>query len=97
MSLLMQFKFQSVTKYVRPYGTALYCFIVIPSQVTGSFTLRAKCTPRYTRLKCITRNECCYSPRAVYTYVINLQCAREHVANISMLVQCARGCTRVRS
>ena len=55
MSLLMQFKFQPVTKYVRPYGTALYCFIVIPSRVTGSFTLRAKCTPRYTRLKCITR------------------------------------------
>ena len=71
MSLLMQFKFQPVTKYVRPYGTALYCFIVIPSRVTGSFTLRAKCTPRYTRLECITRNECCYSPRAVYTSLIS--------------------------
>ena len=50
MSLLMQFKFQPVTKYVRPYGTALYYYIVIPSQITGSFMLRAKCTPRYTRL-----------------------------------------------
>ena len=42
MSLLMQFKFQPVTKYVRPYGMALlilfYCY---PSRVTGSFTLRA--------------------------------------------------------
>ena len=71
MSLLMQCKFQPVTKYVRPYGTALYWFIVIPSQVTGSFMLRAKCTPRYTRLKCITRNDCCYSPRAVYTSLIS--------------------------
>ena len=30
-------------------------------------------------------------------YVINLQCAREHVANISILVQCACNCARVRS
>ena len=75
MSLLMQFKFQPVTKYVRPYGMALYCFIVIPNvlllSLTGSFTLRAKCTPRYTRLECITRNECCYSPWAVYTSLIS--------------------------
>ena len=74
MSLLMQFKFQPVTKYVRPYGTALYYYIVIPSGVIGSFTLRAKCTPRYTRhvyerfvSSAVTRNECCYSPQAVYT------------------------------
>ena len=26
VSLLIQFKFQPVTKYVRPYGTALYCY-----------------------------------------------------------------------
>ena len=71
MSLLMQFKFQPVTKYVCPYSTALYCFIVIPSRVTGSFTLRAKCTLRYTRLECITRNKCCYSSRAVYTSLIS--------------------------
>ena len=71
MSLLMQFKFQPVTKYVCPYGTTLYCFIVIPSRVTGSFMLRAKCTPRYMRLKCITRNECCYSPWVVYTSLIS--------------------------
>ena len=71
MSLLMQFKFQPVTKYVRPYGTALYCFIVIPSRVTGSFTLRAKCMPRCTCLECITCNECCYSPWAVYTSLIS--------------------------
>ena len=94
MSLLMQFKFQPVTKYVRPYGTALYCFIVIPSRVTGSFTLRAKCTPKYTRPECITRNKCCYTGGL---YVVNLQCAREHVLNISMLVQCACSCTCVRS
>ena len=50
MSLLMQLKFQPVTKYVHPYGTALYCFIVIPSRVKDSFTLQAKCTLRYTRL-----------------------------------------------
>ena len=71
MSLLMQFKFQPVTKYVCPYGTVLYCFIVIPSRVTGLFTLRAKCTPRYTRLEYITRNECCYSPWAVCTSSIS--------------------------
>ena len=34
MSLLMQFKFQPVTKYVRHTGTALYYYIVIPSRVT---------------------------------------------------------------
>ena len=50
MSLLMQFKFQPVIKYVRSYGTALYYYTVIPSQVTDSFTLRAKCMPRYMRL-----------------------------------------------
>ena len=71
MSLLMQFKFQPVTKYERPYGTALYCFIGIPSRVTGLFTLRAKRTPRYMRLECITHNKCCYSPRAVYTSSIS--------------------------
>ena len=63
MFLLMQFKFQPVTKYVRLYGTALYCLF----NLTGSFTLRAKCTPRYTCLEYMIRNECCYSPRTVYT------------------------------
>ena len=72
MSLLMQFKFQPVTKYVYPYGTALYCFIVIPSRVTGSFTLRAKYTPRYTRLECMTRNECCYSPPVAHACILKV-------------------------
>ena len=71
MSLLIQFKFQPVTKYVRPYGPALYCFIAIPSRVTGLFTLRGKCMPRYTRLECITRDKCCYSPQVVYTSSIS--------------------------
>ena len=48
MSLLMQFKFQAVTKYVCPYGMALYYYIVIPQstlierQVHSRYELNAR-------------------------------------------------------
>ena len=66
MSLLMQFKFQPVTKYVRAYGMALYYYIDIPGRVTGSFTLRAKCTPRYI---CLVYKRCVSSALLVMSVV----------------------------
>ena len=66
MSLLMQFKFQPVTKYVRAYGMALYYYIDIPGRVTGSFTLRAKCTPKYM---CLIYKRCVSSALLVTSVV----------------------------
>ena len=48
MSLMVQLKFQPVTKYVRPYGAVINYYIVILQ--TDSLMLQAKRTPRYTLL-----------------------------------------------
>ena len=100
MSLLVQLKFQPVTKYVRSYDTVLNYTRV---QVHSRYELNACQDTRISFISNSTSNayQVDYNRVLLFSmgglYVINLQCAREHVANISMFVRCACNCTRVHS